>query len=167
MKDSKKLVKRYLSKVAEEILFTMQNLGQLASDIAFTPYGQLRLHPKESYYRELRNLQGKGLVKKTKRSYGKSIYVLTYKGRQLLRKRKVPVKRTDGFSSIIIFDIPEEKSRERTFFRRYLLRNSYTLLQRSVLISPNKISDEIKELVEELGIRQYVTSFDGKVTYLF
>ncbi|MFH0960253.1 MAG: hypothetical protein V1897_16290, partial [Pseudomonadota bacterium] len=96
----------------------------------------------------------------------KSVYILTNKGKQLLAKPKKIDRRSDGFSTLIIFDIPENKSKERFIFRRYLVRNGYTQLQKSVLISPDKFDPDTKDLIQELGIKPFVTVISGKVDYL-
>lgn len=83
----------------------------------------------------------------------------------MLHKPVTKNHRSDGFSTIIIFDIPEEKSRQRTIFRRYLQKNGYTLLQKSVLIAPFALSRDVKELIEELDIRRHISVIDGKINY--
>ena len=162
---TKQLTKKVLSKTGQALLEVLGAFGDAAKAVNSVPYKRMRTKSDTSYYRGLRELKDNKLVLKRKR-YKKIIYVLTEKGSRLLRKKHLPTKRHDGFSTIIIFDIPEEKSRQRTIFRRYLLRYGYTSLQTSVFISSYEISQEIKDLVQELNIAGYVNSFDGKMTFL-
>src|SRR5437870_1223625 len=81
-------------------------------DFILTPPGQLRIRkiPRSTYYSALARLEKNGLVLKKKKDY-KSLYFLTDKGRKLIRKPVIKKLRTDGFSTIIIFDIPEEQAK--------------------------------------------------------
>ena len=135
-------------------------------DFILTPPGQLRINkiPRTTYYSALNRLEQKGLIQKKKKAY-RNLYFLTEKGKKLIRNPITKKQRTDGFSTIIIFDIPEEKARERTIFRRYLKNNGYTILQKSVLIAPFELSNDIKELIEELKIRNNISVIDGKIKY--
>ncbi|OGE82133.1 MAG: CRISPR-associated endonuclease Cas2 [Candidatus Doudnabacteria bacterium RIFCSPLOWO2_01_FULL_44_21] len=152
----------------EAFIETIKDMGGLIDDIIFRPYS-LRIsrmyYPRSTYYHRLNKFEMQGLVKrKQHRKYGNP-FVVTQKGRTLLHKPSIQKRRSDGFSSIIIFDIPEDKHRERNIFRRYLKRNGYTLIQKSVLISPLEISRELEELMEELKIRPYVTKISGKINF--
>jgi len=161
---NKTISKKQVRGLAVKILETMFNLDQLIFDFSQAPYRYWGYEPN-SYYRALRKLRINGLIKK-KKIGRQSSYELTDKGRTLIHKPQMPKRRTDGLSTIITFDIPEAKSRERQIFRRYLIRHGFTLLQKSVLIGPNKLTDEVIELINELKIKEFITSFDGKVTYL-
>ncbi|MDP4000667.1 MAG: helix-turn-helix domain-containing protein [bacterium] len=154
-------------KIIEELFRIVKDLGELSYDIITTPYGKLRIGsiPRSTYYNSLKRLESRGLVKRTKRNR-KIYYSLTPEG----KKYKLPVRlarkrRNDGFSTLVIFDIPETMKRERGILRRYLLKNGFILLQKSALISPDNISPELKELMEELGIRKFVSIISAKIHY--
>ncbi|MDP4001009.1 MAG: CRISPR-associated endonuclease Cas2 [bacterium] len=156
--------KEVLKIVAEELFDMAKNLGELATEIVFTPYGKLRIHgiPRTTYYRKLKKFQKNGLVRKVRKSYGTD-FVVTEKARQLRRNPRVKLNRTDGMSTIIMFDIPENKHKERDNFRRYLLKNGYTQIQKSVFISPFKRTDELRGFAEELKIEKNVFLISGKI----
>ena len=143
------------------MLTAINELGELTTAMVTHKLSIHRLgYP--TYYTTLRRLEQQHLVKKTK--HGKIIKVLiTARGRALLKKHRTEKRRTDGLSTIIIFDIPEDKRRSREALRRYLIRHGYTLLQESVLIAPTYITRELKELVSELGIVSNVTIISGVV----
>lgn len=146
-----KLAEKFLQMIKEEIAF-----GEMIASTRY--YGISRTN----YYRTLRQLEDKKLIKKARRNY-KNYYVLTDKGRQLLRSRTQAAKRTDGYSTVIIFDIPEDQARQRTIFRRYLIKNGYMQLQRSVMISPLQITEELKDLARELKINQHINILSAKI----
>ncbi len=133
-----------------------------------TPPGKLRFRPipRATYYATLNRLEKRGMILK-KKSGSRSAYFLTAKGRGLLHKPIQKRNRQDGLSTIIIFDIPEEKSRQRTIFRRHLQRSGYINLQKSVLIAPFIVTDDIKQIIKELNIRPHVSIIDGKINYNF
>lgn len=154
-------------RIAQEFLDFLKDMGELAEEIALTPYGKLRLNPipRTTYYYNLRRFQNQGYLKKERKRYA-SNFVLTAAGKELIRRNMPKTKRNDGFATFIIFDIPEEKSKERTVFRRYLIRNGYVQMQKSVLISPLKLSLEVKELLNELKIRKFVMIISGRIDHI-
>jgi CRISPR/Cas system-associated protein endoribonuclease Cas2 len=90
---------------------------------------------------------------------------LTEKAKHLRSKPRLKIQRSDNLSTIITFDIPEDKHRARDNFRRYLIKNGYTQIQKSVFISPFKIFDEMTEFMKELGIENNVTSISGRIDH--
>lgn len=157
-------MKKVLSKVGWEVLDLVKTLGEISATIVETPYGNLRLRPRVTYYKTLKNLESHGFVKKIRRNYV-NYYSLTTTGRELLHKKINKVRRSDGLSTIVIFDIPEDKSKQRTLFRRYLQQNDFILLQKSVFISPNQIQPELKEVIKELKLDNFVTVIDGRIRH--
>lgn len=149
------------NKIVEELIDFLHDLSQLYDDIvSMRPYSTM---PRSTYYYNVKRFEKAGLLKKKNRKKYGNTFTLTEKGKVLIKQPKVQKRRTDGFSTIIIFDIPEEKHRERNVFRRYLIRNGYTQIQKSVLISPLAISEEIKELAEELKIKPHISTLSGKL----
>ena len=145
----------------QELLWALNDLGELTTAMVTHRLSIHRLgYP--TYYATVRRLEQQHLVKKKK--HGKMIRIsITAQGRALLKKRSTGKRRADGSSTIIIFDIPEDKRRSREALRRYLIRHGYTLLQESVLISPTYVTRELKELLVELGIMPNVTIISGKI----
>jgi len=156
--------KEVLNRMTEELFAMAEDLGLLLTDIAFTPYGKLRMHriPRTTYYFRLKKFEKHGLIKKVKREYGAS-YILTQKAKDLRVAPRVKISRSDGLSTIVMFDIPEEKHKARDNFRRFLLKNGYTQVQKSVFISPFKIFDEMMVFIRELGIVDNVTFISGMI----
>ncbi len=153
-----------LNIIAKELFFMAKQLGQVMSDIAFTPYGQLRIRkiPARTYYYNLKKFERNGLIKKVKKPEG-AMYILTERAKLLRSKPNRKVSRTDGLATIIMFDIPEENRNARDVFRRYLVKNGYTQIQKSVFISPFSIFDELKEMIDQLGIKSNVTLISGTI----
>ena len=148
----------------EELLEIIATAGGI-----MPPYKAYRgkFHPSSgTYYKSLSRLQQKGLIKKKHSQTNQTNYVITAEGQKLLYKSSHKVSRTDGFSTLITFDIPENRRRERNLFRRYLLRNGFTLIQKSLLVSPNQVNDELLHLIKELKFNSFVKIISGRFDYL-
>ena len=105
------------------------------------------------------------LAKKVKED--QVFYILTAKGRvkQLSYKLRVARMRRGEHSTIIIFDIPEEKRKYRNFFRRLLREMKFTMIQKSVLIAPYVLPEEFYDLLKELNLLQYVKVIEGDLRF--
>ncbi len=126
---------------------------------------------KKSYqqkvYSTIRRLENQGIINSHKTSKG-SVYRINQSGRLKILAKKVFAnknKSTDGLSTVVIFDIPEEKKAARGYLRRLLLQNGFINLQRSVMISPNDLDRDFFELLEDLKIRPHVTVLKSKIIY--
>ena len=147
----------------EELLQELKDWGEFTTK-ALTHQLRLSRLKYPTYYTTIKRLEEEGILKKKKR--GKYMLLsITPKGKALLRKPTISKMRHDGLSTIITFDIPEEQSRARRTLRRYLISHGYTLLQESVLIAPTHATNELKELIRELGIYHHVKIIAGRIEY--
>lgn len=158
-------------RIIEEIFNLIAKTGELTLEIG-KMYAEERKLSRSSYYGSLYRLENRGLIEKryqqkqNNRKRKAVVYKLTEKGKKYyVPKRILKILRNDGLSTVVIFDIPETFSRQRTIFRRFLIRNGFTQLQKSVLISPHKLSADTIELAEELKIRPYLTVLSSKVMH--
>jgi DNA-binding transcriptional regulator PaaX len=171
----KRTTKRKLKKAAKaitnEILWTLRDLGELVPypfEGKYQHLQRLRNYDRYKVSRALRDLSTQGLVKKVSRER-KIYYGLTDLGRAkslryaYLKKHKRA--KTNGLSTIIIFDIPEEKRKARRFLRKFLKDNGFINLQKSVLIGPWEIHPEFKDLLRELKVELNVSVIEGRVLY--
>ena len=150
--------------ITERIFNFIKKAGEVASEITIT-YQEERKILRSSYYGSINRLEKQGLIEKRKKQK-RLYYAVTEQGRKYRFPKKIEhERRTDGLSTVIIFDIPETMSRQRTVYRRFLQHNNYALLQKSVMISPKKFSKDIVELMEELKVRPYITVLSSKVYY--
>lgn len=119
-----------------------------------------------TYYQSLNRLEKRGLIRKLKNPNDEAFYQITVQGQKLLKKPLKRINRKDGFSTLVAFDIPETKRRQRNIFRRFLVRNGYTIIQKSLLVSPHEIDHELLELITELKIRPFIKIVSGKFDYV-
>lgn len=97
------------------------------------------------------------------REVGNKISIeITEKGKRRLLEYdfeniQLKAKKRDGKWRIIIFDIPEDRKRNRDAFRKKLIQIGCVRLQDSVFISAFPCKDEIDFLVNFLEISDFVT----------
>lgn len=119
-----------------------------------------------TFYKSLGRLEKRNLIKKKRNRYNQVAFVITEEGKGFLHKPKNLTPRGDGYSTIVAFDIPETYRKQRDTLRRYLLRNGYTLIQKSLFISRHKIHKELVTLLKDLKLSSFVKIISGKVDYI-
>lgn len=90
--------------------------------------------------------------------------LITEKGKQRLlqynyENLELKDKKMDGKWKVVIFDIPENKKRNRDAFRKKLIELGFIRLQDSVFASPYNCKNEIDFLCHFLLISDFVTLF--------
>jgi DNA-binding transcriptional regulator PaaX len=87
---------------------------------------------------------------------------LSKKGQDLIRKiqiEEINIKRSDNWNGIwhlVCYDIPEDKKRERDYFRSKLLDFGFKVIQDSLWVFPYECKEEIAIISQRLGISPYV-----------
>jgi len=87
---------------------------------------------------------------------------LTKKGQALIRKiqiEEVQIKlpeRWDKVWHLVCYDIPEDKKRERDYFRRTLIRLGFKAIQDSLWVYPFDCKEEIAVISQTLEISPFV-----------
>ena len=153
-----------------EVLEVVKNLSELIPE-PFEGKQQYQSRLKASLYgrysperisRGVYYLKKKGFVE-----VNKIPYQLTNKGKFRMSEVNLRrnMKRSDGSSTIIIFDIPQTQSQARRVFRRILQNLGFTHLQKSVLVGPYELPLEFYEFLDELKIRKHVKVIEGKIIY--
>lgn len=140
---------------------------------------------KEKYeqYREIwqrfYSLKQKGNLEFVKEENGYSVYRLSEKGKEKIKKfifDELFIKRPTTWDKkwrLVIFDIPEFQNKARWALRRKLKDLGFYQCQKSVWIHPFPCLEEIEFLKDTFGIKPFVKLFlvdemtDGKVLYYF
>ncbi len=159
--------KRAATKILWEFLSLVEKQFR-GREIVFKSYAQMELGtiPRWSYHRKLARFEKHGLIKRTVSKQG-SIFVITPKAKKLRRKAVAKVSRGDGSSTLVLFDIPEAKHNARDTLRRYLIRSGYTQMRESCFLSPFEVSEDLKDLIDELKLRENISFFSAKSQYPF
>ena len=104
-------------------------------------------------------LAKKGLIKYVDKN-NQNFIKLTKKGQleALLAKARMPEKpsKWDGKWRIIIFDIPEESTDKRDFFRALLKKNGFKLLQASVYVNPYPLNRDAIKYLQTSKLMDYI-----------
>ena len=60
---------------------------------------------------------------------------------------------------ILMYDVAEEKKKERDWFRRQLKNFGYIMIQRSVWVGPSPLPKEFVDYVKEIGLQDHLKTF--------
>ncbi|KKQ07581.1 MAG: hypothetical protein US18_C0012G0004 [Parcubacteria group bacterium GW2011_GWB1_36_5] len=60
---------------------------------------------------------------------------------------------------ILMYDIIEEKKKERDWFRRQLKNFGYIMIQRSVWVGPSPLPKEFLDYVKGIGLQEHLKTF--------
>ena len=111
---------------------------------------------KQTFTSSLARLRKKGLVEK-KINENKVIIKLTTAGRDWLLKNGPDYNfKWDGLWRLVIFDIPESHRKVRDVLRNRLKSWGFAKWQKSVWASKKPLTKELRLLVKELGIENWV-----------
>jgi len=130
--------------------------------IAFKEYDEFRANDKEKFRKEIYRLKQEKFIKKYYEN--KICYLeLTAKGKEKLKRcladeLELPVvdNAWDGKWRMVIFDIPNEKSKSRDYLRRKLLNYGFLELQKSIYVFPFDCLNEINFLKNTFYLKPYV-----------
>ena len=121
---------------------------------------------KKYKYQTLANksslLQKKEYIKKGKMGE----YFITEKGKQFLEKGKDILRNFESFNQekapknlVVMYDIPQEKKREREWFRLHLKKFYFIMIQKSVWVGPSPLPKDFIIYVKEIKLRDNFKSF--------
>jgi phenylacetic acid degradation operon negative regulatory protein len=112
---------------------------------------------RNGFLRHLQELEGRQLLERQVGSTADAIYRLSERGRLMALGGRDPMaqwgRRWDGRWRLVLFDLPEAKASARVKLRRFLQRNGFGYLQKSVWITPdplNRITQELSAQAEDV-----------------
>lgn len=77
-----------------------------------------------------------------------------------------PFKKDSPKNLIVMYDIPEQKKKERDWFRRQLKNFDYTMIQRSVWVGPSPLPQDFLDYVTMIGLRKQFKTFKLAKAYV-
>jgi len=94
------------------------------------------------------------------------IYLITDKGEEYLNKRDnnfkkfiTEKKETDPKDLLLLYDIPQDQTSARNWFRRELKKFHFIMIQRSVCVGPSPLPKEFLKYVKEIKIGDNFKTF--------
>ncbi len=100
-------------------------------------------------------------------------YVITYKGRIFLEKQKHILKKFETEKDenspkdlLIVYDIEENRKKERDWFRRHLRKFHFVMIQRSVWIGPSPLPKDFLNFLEEIKLGNNFKKFKLSKGYI-
>ncbi len=77
----------------------------------------------------------------------------SYPKRQYLRSFSGGFRKNTSKNLLLIYDVPEEKKKERDWFRRQLINLDFKMIQRSVWIGPG-LPINFRQYVKRIGLQK-------------
>ena len=111
------------------------------------------LHLKKNNFIKAENLKGMPAVLLTKKGKNKAIKA-SFKIEDSKRKN-----RRDGKWIMIIFDIPQNRKKDRSLLRSVLKNLGYKLFQQSVWITPYDVFEKTEKSLQFYSLDKYVRIF--------
>ena len=157
-----KIKKIKIGETEKKIIIAV-GLGLLVATVIVFPNLPIALKPflkrrgKNEFKRSLKRLEEKGVIYLS----GDRIK-LTKRGNQLAQKYAIEnveisrPKKWDGLWHLVSYDIPNEKKKERDWFRSTLKRLEFKQIQESLWVHPYECSQEIAVVAQNLRISPYV-----------
>ena len=118
-------------------------------------------YEKESVRNNFYNLNKNGYLEKSD-----GYFKINKSGTELLSKNKKqylknfnPSENKNPKNLLLLYDIPEDKKKERDWIRRTLIKYSFTMIQRSVWVGPSPLPKEFLEYVKSIGLKNSIKTF--------
>ena len=70
-----------------------------------------------------------------------------------------PFKKSSTKNLIVMYDIPNDKKKERDWFRRHLIKFGYILIQKSVWVGPSPLPKKFMKYIEVIGLKKNLKTF--------
>lgn len=152
-------------KTKDFIINFFEIAGEVLRDVGnFIAYSQISyksrkagmFDPDKNYY-GFKNLERRKIISKIDEDHFK----FTPKGMKWLENSrfkylKIKNKKWDKQWRIVIFDIPQELTKNRNIFRRRLRYLGFYMLQKSVFVYPYTCEEELGFICQNLAIGDYV-----------
>ena len=84
-------------------------------------------------------------------------YLLNNKKHQL--KNFTATENNGPKNLLLLYDIPEDKKKERDWFRRTLIKYSFIMIQKSVWVGPSPLPKEFLDYVKSIGLKDTIKTF--------
>ncbi len=122
---------------------------------------------KSSTYRTISRLKNKGYIEEKSgrlqlTKIGKDFF---NKNSKLLPKFESSLKKTDPKTMLLMFDIPETRSRERKWLRFHLKKFNYFMIQKSVWVGPGPLPKDFSDYIKSIKLKDCIKIFKLAKSY--
>ncbi len=127
----------------------------------------LRNYKKESVRNNFYYLKKGGHIKKLNNHF-----VISKNGKNYLEKntkhqlKNFNTEKNNGPKNLLLlYDIPENKKKERDWFRRTLVKFGFIMIQRSVWVGPSPLPKEFVDYVKSIKLTENIKTFKLEHNY--
>ncbi|MFH1111506.1 MAG: CRISPR-associated endonuclease Cas2 [Patescibacteria group bacterium] len=119
---------------------------------------------QQQWRKKIKELRRSGYLK-TKRIGARLQLKLTDKAQLLLLLESIKHAPTciNGYSTLVIFDVPEQAKRVRQTLRRFLQDAGFSQLQKSVWLHPHNVVQPLQAFLSAASCGQWVRVFQAQV----
>lgn len=94
-------------------------------------------------------------------------YLLTFKGEDFLNKKiknnfkkfEPNKSKDDPKNLLLLYDIPQEKTSQRNWFRRELIKFHFIMIQKSVWVGPSPLPQDFISYLKEVDLENEIKTF--------
>ncbi len=130
--------------------------------IGFFGLPDFKYYKYQSLANSCSKLKQKGFVKVVNDEYR-----ITEKGENFLHKKEIEYlptfrsikKENDPKNLLIIYDIPQDRTKERNWFRRALRKFNFVMIQRSVWVGPGPLPEDFLRYVKAIKLGENFKTF--------
>lgn len=126
-------------------------------------------YKKESVRNNFYYLNKNGYLEKSNGNF-----IINKKGKDFLEKNTKrqlknfePIINNSPKNLLLLYDIPENKKKERNWFRRTLIKFGFVMIQRSVWVGPSPLPKEFLDYVKSIGLKDSIKTFKLESGYNF
>ena len=154
---AEKLILQYLSENKNK-----QVIRHAGIHLGFLGLPNFKYYKYQTLANRCSDLKSRGYVKEINGSY-----LITYKGEEYLNKKEnndfkkfiSEKKETDPKDLLILYDIPQNQTSARNWFRRELKKFNFVMIQRSVWVGPSPLPSDFLKYVKEIKIEDNFKTF--------
>ncbi len=149
-------------KVLEYLNKNKSNIKYKGMKVNFIGLPDFRYYKYQTLANKLSILKKKNLITKNSRgeyfitSRGK---IFLEEGRYFLNKFETTKNENLPKNLLIVYDIPENKKKEREWFRRHLKKFYFKMIQKSVWVGPSPLPKEFSDYLKEIKLKDNLKIF--------
>lgn len=154
---SERLILEYLKNLKNEHVIKYKGIKT-----GFLGLPDFKFYKYQTLANSCSRLKNRGYIKEAN-----GVYFITYKGEEFLENKrdhflnKFETNKTekDPKDLLLLYDIPQDKTTLRNWFRRELVSFYFVMIQKSVWVGPSPLPKEFLDYVKDIGLKDNIKYF--------
>lgn len=147
--------------ILEYLMKNKQSIKYKGVKTTFLGLPDFKYYKYQTFANRCSDLKRKGFIKEVNGNY-----FITSRGEDFLNKKdyyfkkfETDKKENDPKDLLILYDIPQNKTTSRNWFRGELQRFCFVMIQRSVWVGPSPLPKEFSEHLKNIGLDKCIKTF--------